>query len=216
MKLRAQILNAAQQLVHQLLRARARFRKKRKLRREFKRGLKVAVNRAPAEAHKTAIHEAGHAALLVALGFGCSLVSIVPYLSKGWDGFCAPAGPTVTELSTMVTREACYLQQAMVSYAGAEAVRQLIPTDPNPGAGSGTDERDAAKLIMDDIDPDLESPDLFFALARRRCALLVAHHQPEILALARALEEKWVLSGKYAHKVFMTSLAKRSGNLMTF
>lgn len=186
------------------------------MRREFKRGLKVAVNRAPAEAHKTAIHEAGHAALLVALGFGCSLVSIVPYLSKGWDGFCAPAGPTATELNMTVTRDAIYLQQAMVSYAGAEAVRQLIPTDPNPGAGSSADERRAAKLIMDDIDPDLESPDLFFALARRRCALLVAHHQPEILALARALEEKLVLSGKDARKVFVKSLAKRSGKLMTF
>ena len=216
LKLRAQILNATQQLVRQLLGARARFRKTRKLRCDLKRGLKVAAHRAPTEAHKTAIHEAGHAALLVALGFGCSLVSIVPYLPKGWDGFSAPAGPTATELNMMVARDAFYLQQAMVSYAGAEAVRQLIPTDPSPGAGASADERQAAKLIIDHIDPDMESPDLFFALARRRCALLVAHHQPEILALARALEEKWVLSGKYAHKVFMTSLAKRSSKLMTF
>lgn len=214
-KLRAQILNAAKQLLRQSLRARARLRKKRERWREFARGFKVAENRAPAEAHKTAIHEAGHAALLVALGFGCSLVSIVPYLSKGWDGFCVPAGPTAAELNVMVARDACYLRQAMVFYAGAEAVRQLIPTDPDPDAGAGADERYAAKFIIDDIDPDMESPDLFFALARRRCALLVAHYQPEILALARALEEKRVLSGKYTRKVFMKSLAKRSGTLMT-
>jgi hypothetical protein len=116
----------------------------------------------------------------------------------------------------MVARDAFYLQQAMVSYAGAEAVRQLIPTDPNPDAGASIDERQAAKFIIDDIDPDMESPDLFFALAKRRCALLVAHYQPEILALARALEENRVLSGNYARKVFMQSLAKRSVKLMSF
>jgi len=34
--------------------------------------------------------------------------------------------------------------------------------------------------------------------------------------LARALEENRVLSGKYTRRVFMKSLAKRSGTLMTF
>ena len=96
MKLQARIRHAAKQLLDQLLRARARLRKKRERRREFARGFKVAENRAPAEAHRTAIHEAGHAALLVALGIGCSLVSIVPYLSRGWDGFCVPAIGRVT------------------------------------------------------------------------------------------------------------------------
>ena len=216
MKLQARIRHAAKQLIDQLLRARARLRKERERRREFARGFKVAENRAPAEAHRTAIHEAGHAALLVALGIGCSLVSIVPYLSKGWDGFCVPAGPTAAELNVMVARDAYCLQRAMVSYAGAEAVRQLIPTDPNPDAGASTDERHAAEFIIDGIDPDTESPELFFALAKRRCALLVAHYQPEILALARALEENRVLSGKYTRRVFMKSLAKRSGTLMTF
>jgi len=216
LKLQARIRHAAKQLIDRLLRARARLRKERERRREFARGFKVAENRAPAEAHRTAIHEAGHAALLVGLGIGCSLVSIVPYLSKGWDGFCVPAGPTAAELNVMVARDAYCLQRAMVSYAGAEAVRQLIPTDPNPDAGASTDERHAAEFIIDGIDPDTESPDLFFALAKRRCALLVAHHQPEIRALARALEASWVLSGKRTHKVFMESLVKRSGTLMTF
>jgi len=44
----------------------------------------------------------------------------------------------------------------------------------------------------------------------------VAHYRPEIRALARALEEKSVLGGKHAREVFMKSLAKRSGTLMTF
>ena len=109
LKLQAQIRHAAKQLVHQLLRARARFREKHRLWRDLERGFKVAENRAPAEAHRTAIHEAGHAALLVGLGIGCSLVSIVPYLSKGWNGFCVPAGPTAAELNVLVARNAYYL-----------------------------------------------------------------------------------------------------------
>jgi len=216
LNVQTQIRNAAKQLVHQLLRARARLRKERRLWRDIQRGFKAAENRPPAQTHRTAVHEAGHAALLVALGLGCTVVSIIPYLSKGWDGFCGSARPTAAELSVMVARDACYLQLAMVSYAGAEAVRQLIPTDPNPDAGASTDERHAAEFIIDGIDPDTESPQLFFALAKRRCALLVAHYQPEILALARALEENRMLSGKYTRRVFMKSLAKRSGTLMTF
>jgi hypothetical protein len=109
LKLQAQVRHAAKQLVQQLLGARARFREKLKLWRDLERGFKVAENRAPAEAHRTAIHEAGHAALLVALGIGCSLVSIVPYLSKGWNGFCVPAGPTAAELNVLVARNAYYL-----------------------------------------------------------------------------------------------------------
>jgi hypothetical protein len=184
--------------------------------RDIERSYKAAEKRPPAQTHRTAVHEAGHAALLVALGLGCTAVSIIPYLPKGWDGFCTSAGPTAAELSVMVARDTYYLQRAMVSYAGAEAIRQLIPTDPNPDAGASTDERHAAEYIIDGIDPDTESPDLFFALAKRRCALLVAHHQPEIQALARALEKKRVLTGRYTRKVFMKSLAKRSGKLMTF
>jgi hypothetical protein len=183
---------------------------------DIDRGFKAAEARPPAQTHRTAVHEAGHAALQIALGLGCALVSIVPYPSKGWDGFSAAAGPTTAELSTMVARDALYLRQAMVSYAGAEAVRQLIPTDPDPDAGADTDNRHAAKFIIHDIDPDTGSPELFFALAKRRCALLVAHYQPEIRALAHALEEKRILGGRYARKVFMKSLAKRSGELMTF
>jgi hypothetical protein len=208
--------NAAKQLINQLLRARARLRQEWKLWRDLGRGFKAAESRAPAQTHRTAIHEAGHAALLIALGIGCSFVTIIPYLPEGSNGFCVSAGPTAAEWNEMVARDAFYLQRAMVSYAGAEAVRQLIPTDPNPDAGASTDERRAAKFIIEGIDPDTESPELFFALARRRCALLVAHHQPEIQALARALEEKRVLSGRYTRKVFMKSLAKRSGQLMTF
>jgi ATP-dependent Zn protease len=97
--------------------------------RDIDRGFKAAETRPPAQTHRTAIHEAGHAALQIALGLGCRLVSIVPYPRKG---------------------------------------------------------------------------------------LLVVHYQPEIRALARALEEKHVLGGRYARKVFMKSLAKRSGGLMTF
>jgi hypothetical protein len=44
----------------------------------------------------------------------------------------------------------------------------------------------------------------------------VAGYQPEILALAVALEKNWLLSGKVAREVCLKSLAKRSVRLMTF
>jgi hypothetical protein len=111
---------------------------------------------------------------------------------------------------------ALYLRDAMASYAGAEAIRQLIPTDPDPDAGAGRDERDAAKNIFDRIGGGEESTRLLFALARRRCALLVTHYEPEIRALATELEAKHVVFGRAARKVFMRSLKARSGRPLTF
>jgi hypothetical protein len=61
----------------------------------------------------------------------------------------------------------------MVSYAGAEAVRQLIPTHPNPDSGASQDKRDAAEFIRHHIGSDAAAIDLLISLVKRRCALLV-------------------------------------------
>ena len=54
---------------------------------------------------------------------------------------------------------------------------------------------------------------MLFSLAKRRAALLVAHYQPEIQALARELEPKLILPGSAAREVFMRSLTKRRSSL---
>jgi hypothetical protein len=154
--------------------------------------------------------------LLLAFGLSVVAVSIIPDLRKQTAGYVASGRDTPGRELDMVGRQAFFLRQAMSYYAGAEAVRQLIPTDPNPDAGAGTDVRMAAELIIHNIGGNAEYVEFLFSLAKRRCALLVAHYQPEIEALAVALEEKHILSGSGARKVFQKSLAKRSGRLMTF
>lgn len=203
-------------LTHPFVRLHAYLRSEFDLLRDVERGLKALRTQPPAELHSTAIHEAGHAVLRIALGLDIVAVSIVPDFRKGTAGYVLFEKDTATAELHMVGREAFFLRHAMVYYAGAEATRQLIPTDPDPDAGAASDVRKAAKLIIDQIGGPAESIDFLFALAKRRCALLVAHYQPEIQALALALEAKLILSGKVARKVFMRSLTKRSGPLMVF
>ena len=152
----------------------------------------------------------------IALGLDIVTVSIVPDFRKGALGYVLSGKDTAAAELHRVGREAFSLRHAMVYYAGAEAVRQLIPTDPDPDAGATSDERMAAEVIIDQIGGPAESIDFLFSLAKRRCALLVAHYQPEIRALAAALEAKLILSGKVARKVFMRSLTKRSRRRMIF
>ncbi len=217
----------AKRFTHPFVRLRARFRKEFDFLRDLERSIKAAKTRSPAEIHSTAIHEAGHAALQIALAFGCGGVTIIPGLREGSAGFStdgrlgghtqdfAENDDATAELHRFAPEAFSYLRHAMVYYAGAEAVRQLIPTDPHPEAGADSDKRHAINLIIK-IAGDDESADLLFSLAKRRCALLVAHYQPEIQALARALETKLILSGRAARKVFMRSLKERSGRLMTW
>jgi ATP-dependent Zn protease len=144
---------------------------------------KAAKTRSAAETRTTAIHEAGHTVLLIALGLAFSGVSIIPDVRGGSAGRVYLAQwDRAADLRTL-PREAVYLRHAMVSYAGAEAVRQLIPTHPNPDSGASQDKRDAAEFIRHHIGSDAVSIDLLISLVKRRCALLVEHYQPEIQAL---------------------------------
>jgi hypothetical protein len=104
----------------------------------------------------------------------------------------------------------------MTFYTGEEAVRQLVPTDANPDAGASSDKRSGSHTYHPSDPGHAESKDFLLSLAKRRCALLVAHYQPEIQALARELEAKLILPGKDTQKVFVRSLKRRSGRLMTF
>lgn len=152
----------------------------------------------------------------MALGFDIMAVSIVPDIREGTAGHVLHKKDYATAELRMLGHEAFFLRHAIGYYAGAEAIRQLIPADRDPEAGAGSDERKAAKLIIDQIGGPADAIDFLFSLAKRRCALLVAHYQPEIEALAVVLEAKLVLSGKVARKVFVRSLAKRSDRLMIF
>lgn len=212
MPLRAKIRH----LAHQFVRLYGYFRAELELLRDFRHGVSALRLRSPAEINSTAIHEAGHAVLQLAFDLDLVAVSIIPDFRKEAAGYVLCKKDVATGDLHMVGRQVLVLRQAMFYYAGAEAVRQLIPADPNPDAGATNDNRRAAELIIHEIGGNAEYVDHLFSLAKRRCALLVAHHQPEILALAAALQEKLVLSGKDAREVFFESLAKRSGRLMSF
>jgi hypothetical protein len=206
----------ATRLTHQFVRLRAYFRNEFDLLRDVKRNLKALETQSAAEIHSTAIHEAGHAALWIALGFDVVGVSIIPDFRDRTAGRVLSKTDTATSRAKMAGREAFYLRHAICFYAGAEAVRQLIPTDADPDAGASCDQQRAAELIIQQIGGNAEARDFLFSLAKRRCALLVAHYQPEIRSLARALEAKLILSGRVARKVLMKSLTKRAGRPMIF
>ena len=206
----------AQHLTHQFIRLLVCVRKVLEFLPGSMRDSKAARTRPAADTRTVAIHEAGHTVLLIALGLAFSAVSIVPDVSDGSAGRVYLARwDRAADLRTL-PREAVYLRHAMVSYAGAEAVRQLIPTHPDPDSGASQDNRDAAEFISHHIGSDAGSMDLLFSLAKRRCALLVEHYQPEIQALAGALEMELILSAKDARSVFMRSLTGRAGPPLTF
>jgi hypothetical protein len=206
----------AQHLTHQFVRLFVCVRKAREFLPVSLRDSKAAKTRSAAETRTTAIHEAGHTVLLIALGLAFSAVSIVPDVRQGTEGQVYLARwDRAADLRTL-PREAVYLRYAMVCYAGAEAVRQLIPAHPDPDGGAGQDERDAAEFITHQIGGGAKSIDLLFLLAQRRCTLLVEHYQPEIQAVASALETELTLSAKGARSVFMRSLTGRAGRPLAF
>jgi hypothetical protein len=173
----------------------------------------------------TAIHEAGHGALLIALGLGLKKLTILAdhdsagacFDGGAWGRLARRLGDKDDETARlrMSAEEALFLRRAITRYAGAEAVRQLMPDDPDPDAGADNDKRWAVFAISE-ITDDAQSIDLFSALAKRRCVLLVEHYRPEIAAIAGVLEVKKMLAGNAARKVFFSSLRKRKGSLMRF
>lgn len=174
----------------------------------------------------TAIHEAGHGALLIALGLGLKKLTILAdHDSAGacFDGGewgrlarrLGGEGDQTANALRMSAEEAFFLRRAITRYAGAEAIRQLMPEHPNPDAGADNDKRWAVFAISE-ITDDAQSIDLFSALAKRRCVLLVEHYRPEVAAIARVLEVKKTFSGNAARKLFFSSLRKRKGSLMRF
>jgi hypothetical protein len=82
MSVRAKI----RRLAHPFLRLHAFFRKELGLLRDFMRRSKAARTRSAAETRTTAIHQAGHAVVLIALGLAFSAVSIIPDVREGTLG----------------------------------------------------------------------------------------------------------------------------------
>jgi hypothetical protein len=206
----------ANRLARRFVRRLARLRKVLASLPDSMRDYKAARARPAAEARSIAIHEAGHAVLLIALGLAFTVVSIIPDTRGGSLGAVYVAkSDRIADLRSYA-RQTLYLRYAMVYYAGAEAIRQLIPTHPRPDDGASADKRKAARYISHHIGGDAESIELLFSLAKRRCALLVEHYRPEIQALAATLEAKLVLSAQDARGVFSRSLAGRGGLPLIF
>ena len=80
-------------------------------------------------------------------------------------------------------------------------------------SGAGNDYYWAVDCI-NRISADRETIDLYFALAKRRCTLLVEHYAPEIEALAVVLLERRELSGDEARKLWWDSTLKRHARRM--
>ena len=90
----------------------------------------------------TAIHEAGHGALLIALGLGLKKLTILAdHDSAGacfdggeWGRLARRLGDEDDQTATlrMSAEEAFFLRRAITRYAGAEAIRQLMPEHSDP------------------------------------------------------------------------------------
>jgi hypothetical protein len=77
---------AAKRLAHQVIGPLARFCKELALLRDFTRDYTAAKTRSTAETRRTAIREAGHAVVLIALGLAFGGVSIIPDVRAGTLG----------------------------------------------------------------------------------------------------------------------------------
>jgi hypothetical protein len=175
----------------------------------------------------TAIHEAGHAALQIALRLGFEQVTVVPDyedMTAGASTHGGEYGRAAQELGEedddtanlrFAAEDAFMLRHAIACYAGAEAVRQLRRSHPDPDAGAEDDFCSAVDYI-NRITDDAESIDLYFKLAKRRCAVLVEHYSPEIEALAAQLEVRKTLRAEEAIEIFFQCLRARRAGLLSW
>ena len=163
------------------------------------------------ELRRTAIHEAGHAVLHIALGLGCAAITIVPDYEKGTAGTAAHGGEygrpgealgepddDVANLR-LFAEDAFYLRHAIANYGGAEAGRRLDPQRADWRAGADSDYREASARI-NAITDDAQSLELLFKYAARRCELLVEYYWPEITAVADLLIEHRTITGEQAQQ----------------
>ena len=171
------------------------------------------------DAEHTAVHEAGHAVLQLVMGIGLRSVTIVPDFDEMTAGHALHYGESPDEGSdaeALLTsaEDAYYLRHTIAYYAGAEAVRQIRPQD-DADACAGSDNRNAEDAVGR-ITDDAESLDLYFALAKRRCKLMVEHYRPEIQAVAVALLSRNTLLREDVRQIVMTSLKARCGGLWSW
>jgi ATP-dependent Zn protease len=164
------------------------------------------------EREHTAVHEAGHAVLESVMGLGLRSVTIVPDFDDMSAGHALHSGESPeqgsdAEALLMYAEEAFWLRHAVALYAGAEAVRQIRPQDGADGGGES--DRTSAAVALNKITDDTESLDLYFALAKRRCTLLVEFYRSEIEALAAALLARHTLSGTDVRKIVTASMRER-------
>lgn len=167
----------------------------------------------------TAVHEAAHAVLQIVMGIGLKSVTIVPDLEAMEAGHALHCGESPEEGSDaeallIYAEDAFWLRHAIAYYAGAEAVRQIRPQD-DAETGAEHDNRWAA-IAIGKITADPQSSDLYFALARRRCTVLVEHYRPEIEAVAAALLSRNTLSAEEVQQTSAATLTARRGRLLSW
>lgn len=177
------------------------------------------------ERYRTAIHEAGHAVLQVALGIGCNGVTIVPsgeFAGMSTDG--GEYGCQASELGDddddvanlrLFAENEFHMRHAVADYAGMEAVLQWAPNRDDWHSGAAQDQANAANRISH-VTSDMELANLLELAARRRCKLLVAHYFPEITAVAEMLRDLGTLSGEMVRKTSFDSLTKRNEKFLTW
>jgi ATP-dependent Zn protease len=152
----------------------------------------VISNPIPTESESTAVHEAGHAVLQIALGVGLKSITIVP------DHDSAGA--------TLVGGE--YGEPAQAHGEEDDDVAQLRFWAEDAFVfrrATALDDFEKAAQRKNEVTADAQSINLYFKLAKRRWHELVKHYAPEIEALAAELLSRKTLTGEEASTLFSDS-----------
>lgn len=163
---------------------------------------------------ETAIHEAGHAVLMVAMQIGIRDVSIVACGESlgeaNHTGSYGHGDDSAAELAE-VAYDSFLIRHAIADYAGAEALRHSGCSTWKDGAQSDFDS--AVDRVNEICGDDEESCKALFAYVKRRCAILVDHYFPEIEAVAVALVAHSSLSGENVRQIFLASTDARCARM---
>jgi ATP-dependent Zn protease len=145
---------------------------------EYERGLRSAVAR-----RRSAIHEAGHAVVGLALGWAPTLATLRPEYGAGTRA-------SVQFQSGFPHGEA----RAAVSYAGESAMRLAgFPYDPDPCSADFQLAAETLRRSRGDLSESEERA--LLAFCRTRSMELTRRHWPAVEAVAKALVEHETLDG---------------------
>ena len=170
-------------------------------------------DRTPADLHRTAIHEAGHAIVAEVLAIGCTEVTNVPDWDDGTAGFALSSAGDAAVLQAWEQRgihhrdwRSALRATALVLLAGAAAEQELLGS-AGAGLGAGDDLRRAGWAV-DDLTPANGDCGTTFLRLERAAAALVARHRMAIATLADAVVEHRHLSAEPLARIIECVLAR--------